>query len=80
MLSGGAIKEQKSKQKTLAEHSLYDVFFVLKSVKRQIEEKQKQNKAEPCQAFREKVEERFPIGRMPLESMRLTMDFEREKK
>lgn len=69
MLSGGCLKRTKVKTKT-SFGALYVVFSTLKSVKRQIEEKQKA-KTQPNTAklLEKKWEKKFPMGQMPLESI-----------
>ena len=49
MLSGGDVKEQKSKQKTLPEH--YMMSFLCSKMMRQIEEKQKQKQKQTLPSF-----------------------------
>lgn len=54
MLSGGAIKEQKSKPKKTS-WALYDAFSMPKSVKRQTEKKQKQKQNQALPSFWRKI-------------------------
>lgn len=67
MLLGGAIEDQKSKQKTC--RALYDVFSMLKNVKSRYKKNKSKNKSKHCQAFGEKAEGKLPQRQMLLESM-----------
>lgn len=73
MLSGGAIKEQKSKPKKNFPSAVWCLFYAQKK------RNKSRNKTKHHQAFREKLEEKFPKGKTPLENIWLAVCIWRDK-